>query len=130
MNGLFTLPSQYSVNETTEKIVSFLDSNGITLFAAIDHSRNAIEHGLFLRPNQLLIFGSPMTATPLMVDQPSTGIDLPLKILVWEDESDNVWLTCNDMAWIGERHGLSETGKETCMAIGDKLASLIHKVVF
>ena len=130
MNGLFTLPSQYSVNETTEKIVSFLDSNGITLFAAIDHSRNAIEHGLFLRPSQLLLFGSAITATPLILDQPTSAIDLPLKVLVWEDESENVWVTCNDMTWIGERHGVNEKGKETCMAIGDKLASLIHKVVF
>jgi uncharacterized protein (DUF302 family) len=69
MHGLLTLPSQYSVNETTHKLVSFLDSNGIPLYAAIDHSRNAIEHGLFLRPTQLLIFGSPMVVTPLIEDQ-------------------------------------------------------------
>lgn len=129
MNGLFTLPSQYSVNETTEKLVNFLDSNGITLYAAIDHSRNAIDHGLFIRPTQLLIFGSAITATPLMHDQPTMGIDLPIKILVWEDESENVWVTCNDMSWIGDRHGVNEKSKETCIAIGDKLASLIHKAV-
>src|SRR6478735_8647661 len=108
MNGLLTLPSQYSVNETTQKLVSFLDSNGIPLYAAIDHSRNAIEHGLFLKPSQLLIFGSPITATPLIDDQPTSGIDLPLKVLVWEDNGEKTWVTCNDISWIAERHGLSE----------------------
>ena len=129
MNGLLTLPSQYSVNETTEKLVTFLDSNGIPLYAAIDHSRNAIEHGLFLKPTQLLIFGSPMLVTSLMEDQPSSGIDLPLKLLIWEDASEMTWVTCNDISWIAERHGLNEKAREACVAIGDKLASLIHKAV-
>ena len=59
-------------------------------------------------PTKLLIFGSPKAGTPLMLAAPSVAIDLPLKILVWEDGENNVWISYNSVAYLQERHGLPQ----------------------
>ena len=104
--GIVDRPSPHSVDETVERIKGLLQSRGITLFAVIDHSGEAAKVGLTMPPTKLLIFGSPKGGTPLMLATPSVAIDLPLKILVWQDAQPKVWVSYNSPAYLGERHGL------------------------
>src|ERR1700678_2635972 len=107
-NGIIEIPSNQSVDETVEKLKGILQSKGVTLFAIIDHSGEAEKAGMKMPPTKLLIFGSPKAGTPLMLAAPSIAIDLPLKILVWEDSQGKVWLSYNSPEYLKERHGLPE----------------------
>jgi uncharacterized protein (DUF302 family) len=105
-NGIVDVPSNHSVDETVERVKSILQSKGITLFVVIDHSGEAAKVGMKMPPTKLLIFGNPKAGTPLMLAAPSIAIDLPLKILVWEDGQGKVWLSYNSPEYLQERHGL------------------------
>ena len=107
-NGIVNTPSKYSVEETIERLQGILHVKGVTLFALIDHSGEAAKIGMTMRPTKLLIFGNPKGGTPLMLAAPSSAIDLPLKILVWEDANQKVWISYNSLAYLKERHGLPE----------------------
>jgi uncharacterized protein (DUF302 family) len=107
-NGIVDKPSNHSVDETVEKLKGILQSKGVTLFALVDHSGEAEKVGMKMRPTKLLMFGSPKAGTPLMLAVPSSAIDLPLKILVWEDASQKVWISYNSLEFLKERHGLPE----------------------
>ena len=85
-DGIINVPSNHSVDQTVEKLKGILQAKGVTLFALVDHSGEAEKVGIKMRPTKLLIFGSPKAGTPLMLAAPSIAIDLPLKILVWEDQ--------------------------------------------
>jgi len=105
-NGIISQPSNHSVDQTVEKLKNILQSKGVTLFALVDHSGEAEKVGMKMPPTKLLIFGSPKAGTPLMLAAPSSAIDLPLKILVWEDAQRKVWVTYNSPAYLQQRHGL------------------------
>ena len=105
-NGIVDVPSIHSVDVTVQRLKNILQSKGITLFALIDHSGEAAKVGMKMRPTKLLIFGSPKAGTPLMLAAPSIAIDLPLKILVWEDPLGKVWLSYNSPDYLKQRHGL------------------------
>jgi uncharacterized protein (DUF302 family) len=105
-NGIVDVPSNHSVDETVARVKNILQAKGITLFALIDHSGEAEKVGMKMRPTKLLIFGSPKAGTPLMLAAPSIAIDLPLKILVWEDAGGKVWLSYNSPEYLQERHNL------------------------
>ena len=107
-NGMVDIPSNHSVTETVERLQVILQAKGVTLFAVIDHSGEAEKIGMKMRPTKLLIFGNPKAGTPLMLAGPSSAIDLPLKILVWEDANQEVWISYNSPAYLKERHGLPE----------------------
>jgi len=107
-NGIVDVPSNHSVDETVERLKSILQSKGITLFALIDHSGEAEKVGMKMAPTKLLIFGNPKGGTPLMLAAPSIAIDLPLKILVWQDGQGKVWLSYNSPEYLKERHGLPQ----------------------
>lgn len=83
-----------------------LQAKGVKVFDLIDHSGEAAEAGLSLRPTKLLIFGNPKAGTPLMVAAPSIAIDLPLKILVWEDAGGSVCVSYNSPAYLQARQDL------------------------
>jgi uncharacterized protein (DUF302 family) len=104
--GLSTIPSTHGFAETVQKIESLLSAKNIHLFAKIDHAAGAREVGLSLRPTVVLLFGNPQAGTPLMQSRQTIGIDLPLKILVWEDESGKAWLSYNHPAYLAQRHGI------------------------
>ncbi len=106
--GIIDKPSNHSVEQTVEKLNSILRSKGVTLFALVDHSGEAEKVGIKMRPTKLLIFGSPKAGTPLMLAAPSSAIDLPLKILVWEDDQGRVWISYNSPDYLKERHGLPQ----------------------
>ncbi len=107
-NGIVNRPSRHSVGQTVEKLKGILQTKGIALFALVDHSGEAEKVGMKMRPTKLLIFGNPKAGTPLMLAAPSTAIDLPLKILVWEDEQGKVWVSYNSPEYLQKRHGLPQ----------------------
>jgi uncharacterized protein (DUF302 family) len=105
-SGLIDIPSKHSVDETVEKLKEILRGKGITLFALVDHNGEAAKVGMKMRPAKLLIFGNPKAGTPVMLASPSSAIDLPLKILIWEDPEGKVWVTYNSPAYLQERHNI------------------------
>lgn len=104
--GIVTIPGHQPVDSIVAKLEQILEAKGVKLFALIDHSGEAQKAGLQMLPTKLLIFGNPKAGTPLMVAAPSIAIDLPMKILVWEDSDGNVWISYNDPAYLQSRHGL------------------------
>jgi uncharacterized protein (DUF302 family) len=106
--GLIEIESAYSASETMDRLKQLVEERGLTVFARIDHAAGAERIGASLRPTELLIFGNPQGGTPFMQCAQSAGIDLPLKALVWEDESSRVWLGYNDPAFLAERHGAGD----------------------
>jgi uncharacterized protein (DUF302 family) len=105
-NGIINKSSKHSVDETLGKLQAILQVKGIAVFALIDHSGEAEKVGMKMRPTKLLIFGNPKGGTPLMLAAPSIAIDLPLKILVAEDDQGKVSVSYNSPAYLGERHGV------------------------
>jgi uncharacterized protein (DUF302 family) len=105
-NGIVNKPSQHSVDDTLGKLQNILEAKGIAVFALIDHSGEAAKVGMKMRPTKLLIFGNPKGGTPLMLAAPSVAIDLPVKILIWQDDQEKVWVSYNTPEYLAERHGL------------------------
>ncbi|MDP9050123.1 MAG: DUF302 domain-containing protein [Acidobacteriota bacterium] len=106
--GLDTVISNYSVDETVARLLTLIDEKGIKLFCLINHSSEAAAAGLTMRPTRLLILGNPAAGTPVMVDAPSAAIDLPLKLLVTETEEGKTLIFWNDPEWLAKRHAFSE----------------------
>ena len=106
--GIIDTPSNHSVDETVERLKGILQARGVTLFALVDHSGEAEKVGLKMPPTKLLIFGSPKTGTPVMLAAPSSAIDLPLKILIWEDAQGKVRASYNRPEYLQERHGIPQ----------------------
>jgi uncharacterized protein (DUF302 family) len=102
--GIETVVSKYSVDETVARLQSLIQEKGIKLFCLVDHSAEAAAAGLTMLPTKLLIFGNPQGGTPLMVAAPSAALDLPLKLLVAETETGKVIVYWNDPAWLEQRH--------------------------
>ena len=105
-DGMIDCPSKHSVDQTVAALKAILDAKGITLFALIDHSGEAAKVGMQMRATKLLIFGNPKAGTPVMTASPSIAIDLPLKILVWEDEGGKTWVSYNSPEYLAQRHHL------------------------
>jgi uncharacterized protein (DUF302 family) len=106
--GIINLPTHSSVDETVAHLQSLLQEKGVQVFALIDHSGEAKRVGIEMRPTKLLIFGNPKAGTPLMLAAPSIAIDLPLKLLVWEDASGQVWISYNTPDYLQKRHTLPQ----------------------
>jgi uncharacterized protein (DUF302 family) len=121
-NGIIDKPGNHSVDETAEKLQAILRGKGIALFALVDHSGEAANVGMKMRPTKLLIFGNPKAGTPLMQASPSVAIDLPLKILIWEDAAGKVWVSYNSAVYLRERHHLPEE-LERNIAVVETLAA-------
>jgi len=105
-DGLITIPSSYGAKNTADRLDAAIKAKGMTVFARIDHAAGAAEVGLSLRPTELLVFGNAKGGTPLMQSNQMIGIDLPLKALVWQDETGKTWLSYNDPRWLAKRHEL------------------------
>lgn len=106
--GVVNLPTHSSVDETISRLQAMLQEKGVQIFALIDHSGEAKRAGIDMRPTKLLIFGSPKAGTPLMLAAPTIAIDLPLKLLVWEDASGQVWISYNTPEYLQKRHALPQ----------------------
>ena len=105
-NGIVTIASRHTVDQTVQKLEGILNAKGVKLFTLIDHSGEAEKVGAQMPPTKLLIFGNPQAGTPLMLASPSIAIDLPLKILVSQDRESNVWISYNSPSYLQKRHGL------------------------
>jgi uncharacterized protein (DUF302 family) len=123
-DGLVTIASNHGVKDTLDRLQAALAAKGIAVFARIDHAAGAAAAGMTLRPTELLIFGHPKAGTPLMQARQSIGLDLPLKVLGWQDEAGKVWLSYNNVAWLAGRHRLADTAAPAAAALGRTLASL------
>ena len=107
-NGIVSVPSHQSVDQTLEKLQAMLRAKGVAVFALIDHSGEAAKVGMKMPPTKVLILGNPKAGTPLMLAAPSIAIDLPLKILIWEDAQNKVWISYNSPEYLQKRHGVPQ----------------------
>jgi len=126
-DGVIAVKSPRSAKETMNRFEELAKQKGLNVFARIDHAAGAAKIGKSLRPTEVLIFGNPQGGTPFMECAQSAGIDLPLKALVWEDASGQVWLGYNDPAFLAQRHGAPQ-----CPAVGGlskALSSLVGETV-
>jgi uncharacterized protein (DUF302 family) len=113
-DGLIALKSSRSAKDTMNRLEDIVKQRGLKVFVRVDHAAGAAEVGMKLRPTEVIVFGNPKGGTPLMECAQAAGIDLPLKALVWEDASAQVWLGYNDPAWLAKRHGVAD-----CPAVGN-----------
>jgi uncharacterized protein (DUF302 family) len=126
-NGLITLASTRGVKDTIDAVEADVKSKGMMVFCRVDHAAGAKEAGLALRPTLLLVFGNAKGGTPLMQADQRIGIDLPLKMLAWEDAAGKTWLTYNDPAWLAQRHGLGHGADPVVQAMQAALAAIAKK---
>jgi len=124
VDGLITLRSAFDPKETMARLEAEVRAKGMTVFAHIDHAAGAAAAGLPLRPTDLLIFGAAKGGTPLMQAVQTIGIDLPLKILVWQDAGGQTWLSYNDPHWLAKRHGIEAAAVTAVNGLATALASL------
>ena len=123
-DGLITMRSSHGPKDTTNRLEAEVRAKGMTVFARIDHAAGAAEVGLSLRPTEVLIFGNARGGTPLMQAEQTIGIDLPLKVLVWQDAAGDTWLAYNDPGWLAKRHGLGDAAQQAVGAISAALAAV------
>jgi uncharacterized protein (DUF302 family) len=107
-NGLVEQLTKHSVDETVDRFKNILQAKNIALFALVDHSGEAAKVGLPMPPTKLLIFGSPKAGTPLMLASANVAIDLPLKVLVRQDNEGKTWIIYNSPQYLMKRHNLPE----------------------
>jgi len=105
--GIASILSPHSVEVTLSKLKALIESKGLNLFAHIDHAAGARLAGLQMQPAHVLIFGHAKAGTPLMIVSPLLALDLPLKVLVWEDSDKKVWVCYNTPEFLIERHSIS-----------------------
>ena len=122
LNGIVSMRSKHTVKDTIDRLVSIVESKGMTVFCRIDHRANAIPAGLDLRPTEVILFGNPKAGTILMQDNQQIAIDLPVKALAYENESGDVFLMFIESRWLAGRYGLSSGSDRTVKAIDDGLA--------
>ena len=125
IEGLTSTQSSFGPKATMDRLDAEIRAKGLNLFARIDHAAGAAEVGLTLAPTVLIIFGNARGGTPLMQSVQTVGIDLPLKILVWQDSSDKTWLSYNEASWLARRHNV--TGAEPVVNSLDALLTAIAK---
>src|ERR1700739_3626815 len=124
VEGLITLRSNYSPKNTMDRLEAEVKAKGLTVFVHVDHAAGAAQVGLPLRPTDLLIFGNAKGGTPLMQANQEIGIELPLKILVWQDQAGTTWLSYNDISWITKRHRLGHQSEAAVNALGKAVSAL------
>ena len=123
-DGLVKKLSARSVQTTMNSLENLVRNKGLTVFARIDHAAGATKVGEEMLPTQLLIFGNPAMGTKLMTSQRSVGIDLPIKVLIWEEPDGKVWIAYNDPAYLAERHGIDDRD-----AVLEKMAGAVRGLV-
>jgi uncharacterized protein (DUF302 family) len=126
-NGLVSLQSRVSANETLDRLLAALATRKLAVFARVDHTSGAASVGLPLRATEVVMFGNPKGGTALMQDRQSAGIDLPLKAMISEDADGKAWLTYNDPAWIAERHGLGAASAAAVKAMAELLSAIARE---
>jgi uncharacterized protein (DUF302 family) len=127
IDGLSSHPSSWNSKETADRLSAALKNRGLEIMARIDHAAAAEKAGLSLRPTELFVFGNPKAGTLLMQKEQTLGIDLPLKVLVWEDESGKTWVSYNEPAWLARRHGVESDSDATVKAMTNALIAIANE---
>lgn len=123
--GVVTMESSNDLETTQQRLEQAIAANNLILVTVIDHAANAERAGLELPPTRLLIFGNPQVGTPLMQQSRTHAIDLPQKMLVWQDTGGAVYVSYNEPGYLARRHGLtSDTRTETIARVLNSLASV------
>ncbi|MGZ5864903.1 MAG: DUF302 domain-containing protein [Xanthobacteraceae bacterium] len=128
VEGLITTPSPHGPEETMNRLEATVREMGLTVFAQIDHAAGAAAAGLALRPTEVIIFGNARSGTPLMQSTQTLGIDLPLKMLVWQDEEGRTWISYNDPDWFSQRHNLANDSRPVINAMKALVGKVVRKV--
>jgi uncharacterized protein (DUF302 family) len=115
-DGMIAIASRLPVELAVERLEATIRARGMTVFARVDHTANAVGAGLELRPTTLVMFGDARVGTLLMQSMQTIGIDLPHRVLVWRDAQDQTWLAFNDPAWLAKRHGIAVDAHIVAMA--------------
>ncbi len=102
--GVVSQLSQFSVDDTRQRLEQVIRDRGLTLFAHFDHSGEAAKAGLTMPPAHVLVFGNPRAGTPLMIASPLVALDLPLRVLVWQDVGGQVWVSYNEPTFLAQRY--------------------------
>ena len=126
-NGVVSVACQLSVSDAADKLEALISEKGMKVVARVNHAAAASSIGQELRPTELLIFGNPQAGTPLMQSQQTMALDLPQKMLVWEDANSQVWVSHNDPAYLAQRHGIddcNELVEKTATALANLSASI------
>jgi uncharacterized protein (DUF302 family) len=126
-HGLIALKSPYAPAETMNRLEAEVKKRNLAVVSRIDHAAAAQRIGQTLRPTELLVFGNPQAGTPLMLCAQLTGIDLPMKALVWADEAGQTWLGYNDPKWLIHRHGARDC--PAAEQVGKALAAIAADTV-
>jgi uncharacterized protein (DUF302 family) len=121
--GLRILPTQHNVADTLSRLESIAKARGVTVFARIDFSGDATRSGLTMRPTGLVLFGSPKSGTPLIIATPTVAIDLPLKVLAWEDTEGHTWVAYNEPDYLQSRHHFPPELEKNIAAVGSLAAA-------
>lgn len=122
--GLVTATSDSDVDTTWDRLLAAIEASPASIVFTLDHQANAETVGLVLRPTRLVVFGNPALGTPLMQRSGSAGIDLPLKILVWQDADGVTQVTTNDVRFVAARHRLSGV-RDTLEAISGAIGNFV-----
>lgn len=124
VEGFLKFPCNIPFAEALGRLCSAIEAKGLTIFARIDHAAGAANAGMELRPTTLVVFGAAKAGTPLMQASQTLAIDLPLKMLVWQEADGKVWIGANDPAWLAARHGISSARPEIVAAMQGLLKAL------
>ena len=123
--GILKIKSEQSVSQTAEKLQSMIKEKGLTLFTVVNHSNNAANVDMNLRPTVLVIFGNPKLGTPLMQCQQTYALDLPQKALIFENEKGEVWIAYNNQTYLAQRHDMQKC-QENLAKIEKALQNLLQ----
>jgi uncharacterized protein (DUF302 family) len=123
------LESCYPVQTTVNRLEAFLKSKGVDIAARIDHAAAAKKKGLELRPTEVLVFGNPAVGTHLMLSRPSIALDLPLRVVVWQEPDGTVWLGYHDVADMVQRYGIADRADVVALMRAGLAAALRHATV-
>jgi len=107
-NGVTIRPTTHSVKETIDLLQTFLMQHGATIYARIDQQDELKKTGQTIPPLEFILFGNPKAGGPIMLENPAAALDLPLKVIAWEDAAGKVWMAYNDGDYIKERFSLTD----------------------
>jgi uncharacterized protein (DUF302 family) len=126
-SGVVAVRSAYAMDETVTRLKRDIAGKGLMFFDEVDQSQLAADAGIALRPSILLLFGNPALGSQFMTSNPRSGIDWPVRLLVYEDANGQVWAAYSDFAYIKDRHGITDRDPQFAMA-AEVIASITDSV--
>jgi uncharacterized protein (DUF302 family) len=121
---LVKVESKFPVKETLDRLAAEIEKRGLKVAARIDHAAGAKAAGMELPPTEVLLFGNPKLGTPLMQSNPAAGIDLPMKVLAWQDKAGKVWIGYNAPVSLAARHAIRDRA-EVVKSMSAALSGLV-----